>query len=93
MDSRILGPLEVWSDEIPVRLGGGKQRALLAILLLSAGRTVATLRLVDELWGEDVPDTVTKMVQICPDGINGRARSSRSRRADRGMPRVLCQNQ
>jgi DNA-binding SARP family transcriptional activator/predicted ATPase len=64
MDFLILGPLEVTSDGAPLALGGGKQRALLADLLLSAGRTVATSRLIDDLWGEDVPDSATKMVQI-----------------------------
>jgi DNA-binding SARP family transcriptional activator len=64
MDFRILGPLEVTCDGAPLALGGGKQRALLADLLLSAGRTVATSRLIDDLWGEEVPDSATKMVQI-----------------------------
>jgi DNA-binding SARP family transcriptional activator/predicted ATPase len=65
MDFRILGPLEVVdSDGAVLALGGGKQRALLADLLLSTGRTVATPRLIDDLWGEELPDSATKMVQI-----------------------------
>ncbi len=49
---RILGPLEVHDGEQPVALGGAKQRALLALLLLRAGEVVSSDRLVDELWGE-----------------------------------------
>lgn len=64
MDFRILGPLEVTSDGAPLALGGGKQRALLAVLILNAGRTVARSRLIDDLWGERVPETAVKMVQI-----------------------------
>jgi DNA-binding SARP family transcriptional activator/pimeloyl-ACP methyl ester carboxylesterase len=65
MDVRILGPVEAWdASGAPIALGGRKQRALLAVLALSAGRTVGMSRLVDDLWGEDVPDTATKMVQI-----------------------------
>jgi DNA-binding SARP family transcriptional activator/pimeloyl-ACP methyl ester carboxylesterase len=64
MDFRLLGPLEVLRDHVPVRIGAGKQRALLAILLLSANRTVSRERLVDSLWGEDVPGSAQKMVQI-----------------------------
>jgi DNA-binding SARP family transcriptional activator/class 3 adenylate cyclase len=64
MDFRLLGPLEVLSDHMPVRIAAGKQRALLAILLLKANRTVPRERLIDSLWGEDVPEPAQKMVQI-----------------------------
>ena len=64
MEFRILGPLEATHGEEPVPLGGRKQRALIARLLLDANRTVAVDRLVDDLWGEDVPETAAKMVQI-----------------------------
>ena len=64
MDFRILGPLEVRDGDREVRLRGGKQRALLALLLVHANRTLAIDRIVDELWGEEVPETAQKMVQI-----------------------------
>jgi DNA-binding SARP family transcriptional activator/pimeloyl-ACP methyl ester carboxylesterase len=64
MDFRILGPLEVRDGDRELRLRGGKQRALLALLLVNANRTLALDRIVDELWGEDVPETAQKMVQI-----------------------------
>ena len=64
MDFRILGPLEVRDGDREVRLRGGKQRALLALLLVNANRTLALDRIVDDLWGEDVPETAQKMVQI-----------------------------
>ena len=64
MDFRILGPLEVIGDDGPLALGGAKQRALLALLLLHEGETVSTDRLVDELWGETPPATATKSVQV-----------------------------
>ena len=54
-DFRILGPLEVAEGGQPVSLTGARQRALLAILLLHAGETVSTDRLIDELWGDDPP--------------------------------------
>ena len=64
MDFRILGPLEVREGNREVGLRGGKQRALLALLLVNANRTLGLDRIVDELWGEDVPETAQKMVQI-----------------------------
>ena len=36
MQYRILGPLEVQGDDGPLPLGGAKQRALLALLLLNS---------------------------------------------------------
>ena len=64
MDFRLLGPLEVRDGDREVRLRGGKQRALLALLLVNANRTLGIDRIVDDLWGEDVPETAAKMVQI-----------------------------
>jgi len=64
VDFQILGPLEVADGARPVELTGGKQRALLALLLLHAGRVVPVERLVDDLWGEEVPDSARKMIQI-----------------------------
>jgi DNA-binding SARP family transcriptional activator len=53
VDYRILGPLEVWAEGRRLPLGGGKPRALLAILLLHANEVVPGDRLIDELWGEE----------------------------------------
>jgi DNA-binding SARP family transcriptional activator len=60
---RILGPLEVVGEAGPVALGGQRQKALLAALLLEAGRVVPTDRLVDLLWGESAPKTATTSLQ------------------------------
>jgi DNA-binding SARP family transcriptional activator len=65
VDYLVLGPVEVRDAAgRPVPLGPPRQRALLAVLALSAGRMVPLSRLVDELWGEAVPDSASKMVQI-----------------------------
>jgi DNA-binding SARP family transcriptional activator/class 3 adenylate cyclase len=63
MEFRILGPLEAWEGGSPVALGGAKQRALLAVLLLYANEVVSTERLIDLLW-EDPPAKATKAVQV-----------------------------
>jgi DNA-binding SARP family transcriptional activator len=60
---RILGPLEVSDETGHVALGGPKQRGLLAILVLDAGRVVPTDRLIDLLWGEQAPKTATASLQ------------------------------
>jgi DNA-binding SARP family transcriptional activator len=63
LDFRILGALEVEGESGPVALGGQRQRAVLAVLLLEAGRVVPTERLVDLLWGEEAPKTATTSLQ------------------------------
>lgn len=63
LDFLILGPLEVRDDgqERPIR--GSKQRAVLAILLLEAGRVVSSDRLIDLLWGERPPPSAAASLQ------------------------------
>ena len=63
LELRILGPLEVSDETGHVALGGPKQRGLLAILVLQAGRVVPTERLIDLLWGEEAPKTATASLQ------------------------------
>ena len=56
---RILGPLEASGDDGPIALGGPRPRALLAALVVRAGRVVPTEQLVDELYGAEPPKTAT----------------------------------
>jgi YVTN family beta-propeller protein len=51
----ILGPLEARDDGRRLKLGGPKQRAVLAMLLLDANRPISRDRLIDGLWGEAPP--------------------------------------
>src|ERR671930_2384232 len=60
---RLLGPLEVTVDGEPVALGGQKQRALLATLLLEPKRIVSGEPLIDAVWGEIPPETALNTVQ------------------------------
>ena len=63
LEFRILGPLEVVDGEDALHLGGQKQRALLALLLLDPNRVVSTDRIVDALWGEEPPRTAATSLQ------------------------------
>lgn len=62
VDIGILGPLEVRHEGAPLALGKPKQRALLAVLLLRAGRTVSVERLAGDLW-EVPPRDLTGSLQ------------------------------
>lgn len=56
VEFRVLGAVEAVGDGMPLRLGGPRQRALLSLLLLEAGRPVSVDRLTDELWAGAPPE-------------------------------------
>jgi DNA-binding SARP family transcriptional activator len=59
----ILGDVRVLRDGTTVDLGPAKQRAVLAVLLLQAGRPVPTHQIVDGVWGDDPPENGANVVQ------------------------------
>jgi DNA-binding SARP family transcriptional activator len=61
---RILGPLEVDRDGVPVRIAGQKPKSVLALLLLNPGRVVAAGELVRGIWGEDHTDRASATLQV-----------------------------
>jgi WD40 repeat protein len=63
MDFLILGPLEVSDDGRKLALGGPKQRAVLAHLILRANRIVQADQLIDGLWGEEPPESAGNTLQ------------------------------
>jgi DNA-binding SARP family transcriptional activator len=64
VEFRILGPLEAEQEGRLVPLGGRKQRALLALLLLHANAVVPRDRLIDEIWGDEPPETARTALQV-----------------------------
>ena len=69
MEFRLLGPVEVVGEGGAVALGGPKQRALLAELLLRRGSAVPRERLVDALWGEQPPASAISSLQVYVHGL------------------------
>ncbi|WP_237531361.1 BTAD domain-containing putative transcriptional regulator [Streptomyces sp. SID3212] len=64
--------MEVDSHDGPLNLGGTKQRATLAFLLLQANRVVPTSQLLNALWGvDDAPTTSRKILQNAVYGLRG----------------------
>jgi len=56
VEFQLLGPFRVLDDDgHELQLGGPKQRSVLAILVLAAGRAVSADRLIDAIWGEHAP--------------------------------------
>jgi DNA-binding SARP family transcriptional activator len=63
MEFRILGPLQVSAGDGALKVGGPKQRAVLAHLILRANRPVSVDLLIDGLWGEEPPETAKNTLQ------------------------------
>lgn len=61
---RVLGPVEASADSVPLELGGPKQRAVLALLLLRPNEFVSRERLIDEIWGDAPPATARETVKV-----------------------------
>jgi DNA-binding SARP family transcriptional activator/tetratricopeptide (TPR) repeat protein len=59
----LLGPLAVERDAAVVPVNAGMQRALLAVLLLNAGRVVSVDELAEALWGASPPPSARVSVQ------------------------------
>jgi len=60
---RVLGPVEAWAAGRQLELGGRRQVALLAFLLLNANRAVPADALIDAVWGPE-PDGASKRLQM-----------------------------
>ena len=63
MRFKVLGPLEVVHDDGPIALGGPKQRAVLAHLLVHANEFVPVDALIDQVWGDEPPNAARGTLQ------------------------------
>ena len=76
---RLLGQVEAWRGAQRVELGGRKQRALLAALLVRRGRVVALEQLIDDLWPDDPPARAAATVQVFVSGLRRALEPGRAR--------------
>ncbi|PWI44839.1 BTAD domain-containing putative transcriptional regulator [Streptomyces sp. ICBB 8177] len=72
MEYCILGHLEVFRAGTAVPLGGPRERAVLALLLLEANHVIPVDRLIDAVWGEDPPATARGQIHICISNLRRR---------------------
>ncbi|MGH2667724.1 MAG: BTAD domain-containing putative transcriptional regulator, partial [bacterium] len=64
LEFRILGPVEVYANGRRIAVGGGKQHALLAMLLMTPNESVSIDRLVEGLWGSDPPASAANSLYV-----------------------------
>ena len=65
----LFGPTSAAVGGRPVELGPRKQRAVLAVLALSAGRPVGIDHLTDAIWGDEPPDASRNALQVYVAGL------------------------
>jgi DNA-binding SARP family transcriptional activator len=63
MQVRILGPLQLEEGGRRITVGGQRQRAVLASLVLHANEVVPSEQLLVDLWGEDSPPSAANALQ------------------------------
>lgn len=76
IEARVLGPLEILVEGARVDVRGGKQRELLAILLVHANEVVSSDRLIEELWRDAPPPSALKTLQALVSRLRSDLRSA-----------------
>ena len=71
MEFKVLGPLEVSENGETYALGGPKQRAVLALLIEHAGRSVSTGSLIEGVYGDDSPQGARRSIQTYVSNLRG----------------------
>ncbi|NMO52474.1 tetratricopeptide repeat protein [Actinoplanes sp. TBRC 11911] len=59
----VLGPLMVWRDQQPVRLGPLQQQVVLGVLLVRGDRPYGLASMIDAVWGDAAPGSAVNLVQ------------------------------
>ncbi len=62
LNIRMLGPVQVDVDDVECAVSARRQRAVLAYLALNAGQAVPADRLLEAIWGDNLPQTGVKAV-------------------------------
>jgi DNA-binding SARP family transcriptional activator len=60
---RVLGPLQVDAEKVAIPIGGPKQRAVLANLLIRPNEIVPAESLMEEIWRDEPPDKARNVIQ------------------------------
>ena len=85
----VLGPLQIDEDGEEIPLGGQRQRAVLALLLLDAGRPVPIDRIVSEIWPDQPLGRVRDSLYTYVSQLRRALGKDRLVRADSGYRLVL----
>lgn len=71
MRFEVLGLLRVTDGEQELPLGGSMQRKLLALLVAAGNQPISVDRLVDEMWGDEPPQSAAHLIQVYVSRLRG----------------------
>ncbi|GAA1307822.1 AfsR/SARP family transcriptional regulator [Saccharothrix xinjiangensis] len=81
----VLGPIRVLRDGVEQRVGGPRERAVLARLVCDANRVVSVDRLIEAVWHGDPPASARGQIAICVSRLR-RALGEAGRAVDTASP-------
>ena len=81
----VLGQLTATRGDARLELGGPRQRAVLALLVLARGDVVPADRLVDALWGDATPPSASSALQAYVSHLRKRLEPDRGPRDRQGV--------
>ena len=64
MEIRVLGPLEVVEGDFACPMGGRRQRALLADLIVHVNHVVSADRLIEDVWWGEPPASAQHALHV-----------------------------
>lgn len=82
---RVLGPMEVTADGVPVSVGGPRQRCVLARLIVARGQVVSVDRLIEDLYVGAVPPGARAAVQSYVSRLRRALEPARAARSRAGV--------
>jgi DNA-binding SARP family transcriptional activator len=71
LEIRLLGPVEVDSDEGPVKIGHARQRCVLAALAEEPGKVISVDDLIDRVWADAAPPGARQTLQSYVSRLRG----------------------
>jgi predicted ATPase/DNA-binding SARP family transcriptional activator len=74
LEFRVMGPIEVLRGGQPIPLGGAKEQAVLAALLIARNRFVSADALIEMIWEENAPASARQTLRSYLSRLRGRLR-------------------
>jgi DNA-binding SARP family transcriptional activator len=72
MEVRLLGPVELWTPQGEVPLGTPRRRCVLTVLAMTPGQPVTSDKLVEAVWGHQLPGNVRNVLYTHVSRLRGR---------------------
>ena len=69
IDLRVLGPVQVLRDSMPVQIGGANPKGVLALLVTARGATVPVPAFIDAIWADRSTTDAANSLHVLISGL------------------------